>query len=78
MILLAKIPFGVMLPLESTASPFDVDTRALTMFVEQPVLGFNGKGPADRQFGHTDSNFEVYYIDTRGNEMEVLKVCVTI
>lgn len=63
-----------MLPWEDTDSPFNVDTRALKMFIEQPVLGFNGKGPADRQFGHTDSNFDVYYVETRGSEMDVLQV----
>ncbi|EGD73331.1 serine/threonine protein kinase [Salpingoeca rosetta] len=68
----ADIPFGIMLPVEASTSPFNVDTRALRMFFEQPVLGFNGKGPADRTFGHTDSRIDVHYIDTRGTELEVL------
>ncbi|EGD73334.1 RGC/RGC protein kinase [Salpingoeca rosetta] len=68
----ADIPFGIMLPIEASTSPFNVDTRALRMFFEQPVLGFNGKGPADRTFGHTDSRIDVHYIDTRGTELEVL------
>ena len=69
------ISVGFMLPLQGTDSPFDVDPRALKMFLEQPILGFNGKGPADRTFGHTESNFLPHYIDTRGNEQEVLQVC---
>eukprot|EP00055_Hartaetosiga_balthica_P016075 m.99782 g.99782 ORF g.99782 m.99782 type:complete len:1901 (+) comp9033_c2_seq1:508-6210(+) len=68
----ANIPLGIMLPYEDSSSPFTIDNRALQMFIQQPVDGYQGLGPSSRLFGHTDSNYEMHFIDTRGAELEVL------
>eukprot|EP00049_Salpingoeca_infusionum_P010535 m.182392 g.182392 ORF g.182392 m.182392 type:complete len:1996 (-) comp14668_c0_seq4:2510-8497(-) len=68
------IPYGVMLPVEDTDSPFSLDTRVLKMFIDHPVIGFNAKGPSDRTFGHTPGhNYAPVYIDASGDALTAMR-----
>lgn len=65
---------AVLLPEGATESDFALDYRALPMFINHPVVGYGGRGPAAINFGHTPGhNFVTHFIDTSGSPGEVLE-----
>ena len=64
---------AVLLPDLGTASSFELDHRALPMFIDHPIVGYGGRGPSAINFGHTPGhNFVSHYVNISGSPTEVV------